>query len=95
MTDHLKCCSTQVGDECDCPAANGPDSLECDHCGGPAYESPNGLFGDGDGTTCMTCGHPGCVVVDDSDWENPSAQWSSSDADDARCNEADCVVCND
>lgn len=65
-----------------------PDYLECDHCGDVAVESPDGLFRDGDGDACMTCGHPGHVSVDDD-----GACWSVSD--EGRCKVAECVWCAD
>jgi hypothetical protein len=78
------------------PEPNPPDELaylDCDHCGGVAIESESGLFGDGDGGHCLTCGLRGRVSVDDSDDENVSAYWSSSDDPDDKCNEKDCVGC--
>lgn len=42
-----------------------PASLDCSHCGDVAIESASGLFRDGDGVACMSCGHPGHVSVDE------------------------------
>ncbi len=69
-------------------------TLECPHCGGVAIESPDGMFGDGDGEACMTCGFPGHVSIDDADEENVTADWSPRDWDEnARCTEDDCEEC--
>ena len=65
--------------------------LDCDHCGGPAIESPDGMFRDGDGNACMSCGFPGCVHAD----EEAGVWWGESQELDARCNEPDCEECND
>lgn len=35
--------------------------LDCGHCGGVAIESEDGMFGDGDGNACATCGLTGHV----------------------------------
>lgn len=48
-----------------------PEYLECPHCGDVAIESLSGLFRDGDGVACMSCGHPGHVSVD----EDEGAAW--------------------
>ncbi len=78
-------------------------TLECDHCGGDAIAGDaRGMFGDGDGTACMTCGFPGHVSVDvehAGDDENDSgengATWSCSyDEEDARCHDLTCVDCH-
>lgn len=93
MVEHLDSCSTQHGyDECDCPASHGPTSLECNHCGGSALNSPNGIFWDGDGTACAECGFPGTVDAD-SDGEGGYAVWSESDDDLDTCKRADCEEC--
>jgi hypothetical protein len=94
VSEHLESCSTQHGyDECDCPARHGEYSLECSHCGGPAITSPSGLFGDGDGTECESCGFPGSVSVGDAYSEDPLARWNESNDDGATCNRADCEEC--
>lgn len=69
--------------------------LDCAHCGGIAIESPDGLFGDGDGERCMTCGLKGHVSIDDSDPDpdENTAYWSSSDDPNDKCNEEDCEAC--
>lgn len=68
-------------------------TLGCDHCGGEAIESATGLFGDGDGTACMSCGMPGTVSIDDADEEDVTAYWDVSSADGAVCNDQDCIEC--
>lgn len=70
-------------------------SLECDHCGGPAITSGSGLFGDGDGGKCWTCGFPGWVSIDDQEESDVCAWWRRSESDDARCNRDDCEDCKE
>jgi hypothetical protein len=68
--------------------------LECDHCGDVAIESATGLFGDGDGEACLSCGMPGCVSIDDAgDIEDNVAYWRCDD--EARCTLADCSECRE
>ena len=70
------------------------DSLSCDHCGDDAIESPDGLFGDGDGEACMSCGFPGWVAVDGDDYdEDASVHWQLSDDDAAVCRDLGCDSC--
>lgn len=66
--------------------------LECDHCGDVAIESPTGLFGDGDGGKCTTCGFPGVVSIDDAG-DDATAWWNTSQEPGARCDLADCEEC--
>jgi hypothetical protein len=66
-----------------------PNALECSHCGGHAIVSPDGLFADGEGAACITCGFPGHVVCDS---ETP-ADWRVSDDENARCVDASCQEC--
>ncbi len=74
-------------------------TLECDHCGGVAIESDrNGLFTDGDGERCDTCGHPGHVSVDEAyeDEDNTGyASWALSDDAGATCADPVCSECED
>jgi hypothetical protein len=79
-----------------------PASLECSHCGDVAIESPDGLFGEGDGGACMTCGHPGHVNVDivldeceDEGDDEPRAVAYWSVSDEGRCKVAGCDECAD
>jgi len=71
--------------------------LECDHCGEEAIEGDDkGLFLDGSGTECMTCGFPGSVVCEESsddDSEIGSAYWLCSDGNDDVCDREDCEDC--
>jgi len=65
--------------------------LECDHCGEAAIESVDGLYTDGDGGTCMTCGFPGQVYVDEAD----GAYWAVHEGGEtpAVCRRPDCDDC--
>ena len=70
--------------------------LDCDHCGGVAIASMSGMFGDGDGGRCLTCGLRGHVSIDDAGCEEDNtAYWVSSDDPNDKCNEKDCVACHD
>ena len=76
--------------------------LECDHCGGTAIESVDGLFYDGDDGSCDTCGFPGMVSVyedengrEGDDGECYTAVWQESDDDAAVCNDPACEECKD
>jgi hypothetical protein len=69
------------------------EKLTCDHCGGDAITSPNGLFYDGQGEKCDECGMPGHVSVDDSDFDDATASWVYDD--EARCTRPDCEECKD
>ena len=69
------------------------DHLTCDHCGDVAIESADGLFRDGDGGPCLSCGMPGQVTVDEYE-DPPTAYWTPSEWDEsAWCNRADCEDC--
>lgn len=70
-------------------------SLSCDHCGGDAITSPDGMFGDGDGGKCDECAFPGNVGIDDVDDDNVFAYWLVSDEGGDRCNRAECEECHD
>lgn len=65
--------------------------LECAHCGGVAIEKEDGVFYDGDGGSCETCGFPGLVSVD----SESDAYWVESDDEDAVCNDPGCEDCRD
>lgn len=67
--------------------------LDCSHCGGMAIESPDGMYYDGAGEACATCGYPGAVSVDDAGPEDPEAWWRASDEPGARCRDPECVGC--
>lgn len=89
MPDHLETCSIEHGlDECDCPAANGPGWLDCDHCGHAAIHSPNSIFTDGDAGECASCELPGYVEAD-----GDYARWVCSDDVTDRCSLDDCEEC--
>ncbi len=75
-------------------------TLECSHCGGDAAESlgNDGLFYDGEGDECRSCGFPGHVVIDDSlddDRGGSFAYWSISEADTALCVDPRCKDCEE
>ena len=44
-----------------------PFTLSCDHCGGAAITSPDGLFSEQSSDRCEACGYPGGVVLEESD----------------------------
>lgn len=73
------------------------DTRECGHCGGVAVESDkDGLFGEDMAGPCLTCGFPGHIVVTEAyeDDDSPGhAAWSEDYDENARCNEAACVIC--
>ena len=56
-------------------------ALECGYCGDDAIESEDGLFEDGAGGACKSCGFPGQVSLDDGDEENIVAYWHVSEDD--------------
>lgn len=62
-------------------------TLECHHCGGAAIEAKDGLFTDGDGGSCMSCGMPGHVSTDS---ESDPYWWDSTDPND-KCADPECV----
>lgn len=64
--------------------------LACDHCGEVAIESATGVFHDGDGDECMTCGFPGGVCAHDG-----GASWDCSFDPAARCDRPDCPDCGE
>jgi hypothetical protein len=77
-------------------ATTGPDggqpyaaTLECDHCGGHAITSSDGMFDDGDGGKCAECGFPGHVSAD-----GESAYWMMGEEADDRCDRKDCEECD-
>lgn len=71
-----------------------PEYLECPHCGDVAIESPDGIFRDGDGVACMSCGHPGHVSVDEDEdedtvWACVRWQLGSGPCSNTWCHECD------
>ena len=64
--------------------------LTCDHCGDVARESATGIFYDGDGEACATCGFPGFVRMRDA-----GAPWQCYDDPADRCERADCPECEE
>jgi len=46
-----------------------------------------------DGDQCASCGMPGWVSVDEPDPDDADVYWVVSDADWARCKQADCESC--
>lgn len=64
--------------------------LICDHCGGTAIHSDDGIFTDGDGTECEECKMPGSVSADEG-----YAHWHVSEEYRHYCIESDCVDCTD
>lgn len=77
--------------------------LECDHCGGVAVESKDGLFGEGDADRCQSCGIAGHITVEENDCDGDCAEdnctcntayFSPHDWDEnAWCNRSDCEDC--
>ena len=65
--------------------------FECDHCGDVAIESTDGLFTDGDGGECASCGMPGQVSMD----AETGPYWSTSQEEGDRCDRRDCEDCAD
>jgi hypothetical protein len=76
-------------------------TLECDHCGCVAIESADGMFYDGQGDACMSCGFPGHVSVDEApEDETAEAHWSLSDYCEIGepipvCTDANCEDCKE
>lgn len=64
------------------------DTLDCNHCGDVAFETPGGVFVDGDGGTCLSCGMPGHVSCD----AETAPYWLELDG---VCNRADCDECRE
>jgi hypothetical protein len=54
-------------------------SLTCDHCGDVAIASADGMYFDGQGDACGSCGFPGKVTVDETDEGTAYAYWAESD----------------
>lgn len=60
-----------------------PAHLECDHCGDVAiYADADGLFADGAGEKCLSCGFPGHVDADGDGYEWSYANWVLEGEDD-------------
>lgn len=75
-----------------------PATLDCDHCGGVAIESPDGKFGDDEGERCASCGFPGSIVVsgcEDDEGEPEPAYWSTSDKTTDKCTRPGCEDCEE
>lgn len=72
-------------------------SLGCDHCGGDAITSPNGMFAEDDGERCDTCGMAGSVMLsetyDADDNEVVQASWVCRLMVGDYCNEPNCEDC--
>lgn len=64
--------------------------LTCDHCGDVAAESSTGIFYDGDGDACLTCGFPGGIRAHETD-----TSWDCSFDPAARCVRPDCPDCGE
>lgn len=69
-----------------------PEDLECSHCGDTAFTSPDGLFADGDGEKCLSCGFPGHVDIEE---DGSEVWWLASVEDDARCDDPECQDCHE
>lgn len=68
------------------------DYLECSHCGGPAiYANARGLFFDGDGDKCLTCGLPGSVTCD----AETEPYWLTREDYGDVCNDLECEDCKE
>ena len=73
-----------------------PDCRECDHCGDIAiYADAAGLYWDGEGEECLSCGFPGrvCVDGDECDDQKNTAAWRTGEEPEDRCNELGCTEC--
>lgn len=66
-------------------------SLPCDHCGDSAIRSDSGLFADGVGDRCESCGFPGHVSAD----SESDPYWVCSEEHDAVCARKDCSECEE
>lgn len=64
-------------------------TLDCEHCGDVAIIRMSGLFTDGDGGPCGSCGFPGQVHV----YEEDGASWVTSDDAEAKCDRVSCAEC--
>ncbi len=64
--------------------------LDCDHCGNVAIESADGVFTDGDGGACSSCGLPGYVSC----CSETEPHWFMSEDPNTKCKRADCEECN-
>jgi hypothetical protein len=67
------------------------DHLECNHCGCTAIVSESGLFTDGTGEKCMSCGFPGSVSCD----SETDPYWSERDGMDDVCDDLSCEDCKE
>lgn len=65
--------------------------LDCQHCGDVAIEKADGVFCDGDGGSCETCGFPGSVSVD----SESDAYWVESENANAVCLDPECEECRE
>jgi len=71
-----------------------PFTLACDHCGGAAITSPNGLFNGRSSDRCESCGYPGVVVVEESGDTVYSATWVSGTEPGDVCDACVCSECD-
>ena len=76
-----------------------PFTLACDHCGGAAITSPNGLFSEQNSDRCESCGYPGGVVIDESGEDDDgetvyAATWVSSTEPGDVCDACVCSECD-
>lgn len=64
--------------------------LPCDHCGDIAFVSfrPGGVFVDGEGGYCMSCGIAGHVSADED-----RCDWTTDPSGDGVCERKDCDEC--
>ncbi len=75
------------------------NTLECDHCGGIAITSDAyGLFTDGDGERCDSCGFPGSVCVEDAPDADDGpvlgeAWWNVGQEANDVCSDMACTEC--
>lgn len=63
--------------------------LDCNHCGSVAIESPDGMFTDGDGGACVSCGLPGHVSC----CSETEPHWVMSEDPNIKCTLTDCEEC--
>ena len=74
-------------------------TLSCDHCGGAAITSPNGLFNERSSGCCASCGYPGGVVIEESGEDEDvetvyTATWVSGIEPGDVCDACVCSECD-